>query len=215
MEKQYEKLLSSLFEFEGGKLHYNSKEHDITNAYGIYRYQQPKAELWKYIDSLAVGITTKPSSQWDETIVNKINSKIDKNKERELSYLFYKDFFKGAYLESFHEDLVILICNLYTNTPLGATKAIQEALNDCYKYGIFIADKSEVPPVLGKFGPQTRTAVEKFSQNADWKDIIIFKNCALLYMKTYYAELVIDKTATMIPNLRGWNNRMEELQHKK
>ena len=215
MEKQYEKLLDSLFQFEGGKLHYNSKEKDITNAYGIYRFQQPKAEIWNYIDSLAEGITTKPSNQWDKTIVDKINEKIDKNKERELSYKFYKQFFAGAYLELFHDDLVIMMCNLYTNTPLGATKAIQEALNDCYKYGIFKVEEKDVPPVLGKFGPQTRSAIEKFSKEADWKDIIIFKNCALLYMKTYYGELVIDKTTTMLPNLRGWNNRMEALQHQK
>lgn len=214
MEKQYEKLLDSLYGFEGGRLHYNAKEKDITNAYGIYRHIQPKAALWKYIDSLAVGITTKPSNQWDKTIIDAVNAKIDKSKERELSYQFYKDFFSGAHLELFHEDLIILVINLFTNSPLGCIESIQEALNDCYEYGIFKIAKEEVPEVIGKFGPKTQSAVKKFCSLADDKDIIIFKNCALLYMKTYYAELAVDKTATMLPNLKGWNNRMEALQHQ-
>lgn len=215
MEKQYEKLLDSLSNFEGGKLHYNSKEKDITNGYGIYRFQQPKAEIWTYIDSLAKDITNLPSSQWTKEIVEKVNAKIDKSKERELTYKFYKSFFANAYLELFHEDLVILMVNLYTNSPLGAVKSIQEALNDCYKYGIFNIPKEEVPEVVGKFGPKTRKAIEKFSLNADFKDIIIFKNCALLYMKTFYGELAVDKSSTMLINLKGWNNRMEALQHQK
>lgn len=209
----YKKLLDSIYDVEGGRLHRNPKEKDITNAYGIYRFQQPKAAIWTYIDSIAKTITTKPSSLWDDKTIEAIDAKIDKVKERELSYEFYKEFFVGAYLELFHPDLVIMVANCYVNTPLGTIKAIQEALNDCYKYGIFKVDKKEVPPVLGKFGPQTRTAVTTFSKNADWKDIIIFKNCALLYMKSYYAELVIGNTITMLPNLRGWNNRMENAQH--
>lgn len=214
MEKQYEKLLDSLYGFEGGKLHYNPKEKDITNAYGIYRFSQPKAELWTYIDSLAKGITTKPSNQWDKATVDAVNAKIDKVKERELTYKFYKEYFANAHLELFHEDLVVLIVNLYTNTPLGCIESIQEALNDCYEYGIFKVSKEEVPEVVGKFGPKTQTAVKTFCDNADEKDIIIFKNCALLYMKSYYGELAVDKTSTMLINLKGWNNRMEALQHQ-
>ena len=214
MEKQYEKLLDSLYQFESGRLHYNGKEKDITNGYGIYRFQQPKAALWTYIDSLAKGITTLPSSKWTKDIVDKVNTKIDKSKERELTYQFYKSFFANAHLELFHEDLVILMVNLYTNSPLGATESIQEALNDCYEYGIFKVTKEEVPEVVGQFGPKTQSAIKKFCDNADEKDIIIFKNCALLYMKSYYGELAVDKSSTMLVNLKGWNNRMEALQHQ-
>lgn len=214
MEKQYEKLLDSLYQFESGRLHYNGKEKDITNGYGIYRFQQPKAALWTYIDSLAKGITTLPSSKWTKDIVDKVNAKIDKTKERELTYQFYKSFFANTHLELFHEDLVILMVNLYTNSPTGAIESIQEALNDCYEYGIFKVTKEEVPEVVGQFGPKTQTAIKKFSDNADEKDIIIFKNCALLYMKSYYGELAVDKSSTMLVNLKGWNNRMEALQHQ-
>lgn len=214
MEKQYEKLLDSLYGFEGGKLHYNSKEKDITNGYGIYRFQQPKAEIWTYIDGLAKGITTLPSNQWTKDIIDAVNAKIDKAIERELTYKFYKSFFANAYLELFHEDLVILMVNLYTNSPLGAIKSIQEALNDCYEYGIFKIEKENVPEVVGKFGPKTQNAIKTFSDNADDKDVIIFKNCALLYMKSFYGELAVDKSSTMLINLKGWNNRMEALQHQ-
>lgn len=214
MEKQYEKLLDSLYQFESGRLHYNGKEKDITNGYGIYRFQQPKAALWTYIDSLAKDITTLPSNKWTKDIVDKVNAKIDKTKERELTYQFYKSFFANAHLELFHEDLVILMVNLYTNSPLGATESIQEALNDCYEYGIFKVAKEEVPEVVGQFGPKTQSAIKKFCDNADEKDIIIFKNCALLYMKSYYGELAVDKSSTMLVNLKGWNNRMEALQHQ-
>lgn len=214
MEKQYEKLLDSLYQFESGRLHYNGKEKDITNGYGIYRFQQPKAAIWTYIDSLAKDITTLPSNKWTKDIVDKVNAKIDKSKERELTYQFYKSFFANAHLELFHEDLVILMVNLYTNSPLGATESIQEALNDCYEYGIFKVAKEEVPEVVGQFGPKTQSAIKKFCDNADEKDIIIFKNCALLYMKSYYGELAVDKSSTMLVNLKGWNNRMEALQHQ-
>lgn len=212
-ELSYKKMLDDLYKAEGGKLHRNSKEHDVTNAYGIYRYIHPKAEIWTYVDSIAKTLTTKKSTEWNEDIIKAIDRQIDKTKERELSYKFYKEFFKGAYLELFHPDLVNMIANLYANTPLGTTKAIQEALNDCYKFGVFNVPLEVVPPVMGSFGPQTRNAVKVFSEQADWKDVIIFKNCALLYMKTYYAELAINKKDLHLPNLRGWNNRVETVQH--
>lgn len=214
MEKQYEHLLDNLFKAEGGYLHRNSKESDITNAYGIYRYRQPQAALWTYIDSVAKKVTSLPSKSWDKATIEKIDKLIDKNKERELSYQFYKEFFKTAYLELFPDDLVIMVANLYANTPKGATEAIQEALRDVAQYGLIDMFLKDMPPVIGRFGPSTRRAVTRFTELADRKDIIIFKNCALLYMKTYYADLVISKTDTMLPNLKGWNNRMEDLQHQ-
>ena len=37
--------------------------------------------------------------------------------------------------------------------------------------------------------------------------ILYLKNCMLLYMKTHYAELAINRTEDFIGVLKGWCNR--------
>lgn len=49
MEEQYKILLNHLYKVEGGVLHRNSEEFDITNAYGIYRHFHPKAGKYLHI----------------------------------------------------------------------------------------------------------------------------------------------------------------------
>ena len=88
MEEQYKILLNHLYKVEGGVLHRNSEEFDITNAYGIYRHFHPKAEIFTYIDTIASSVTRAPSNKWTKEQIVAINKLIDKNKELDLSYRF-------------------------------------------------------------------------------------------------------------------------------
>ena len=124
--------------------------------------------------------------------------------------------------------MVLSIVDCFTNTQVGTYKAIQEALNDCHKYGLFkhtpisktiLPNKDDILLVDGKFGNGSKAAMKDFVNRykgsyepSSWKDEIIFKNCMLLYMKSHYAELVLGNSIHT-PNLRGWNHRMENAQH--
>lgn len=226
MEKQYEALLNHLFKAEGGKLHKNSKELDITNAYGIYRYANPKAEIWNYIDGLAMTVTRAPSKAWDAVQIAKVNNLIDKKIERELSYNFYKKYLAPLKLELYPDDLTVTLVDCFANTQTGTYKAIQEGLNDCYKYGLFKFTPKKPQPngnillVDGDIGSGTIMAINAFFNNPEVKDPeirrlqnIIFKNCMLLYMKSYYAEITVGKPDKFLGVLKGLCNRMENAQH--
>lgn len=228
MEEQYKILLNHLYKVEGGVLHRNSEEFDITNAYGIYRHFHPKAEIFTYIDTIASSVTRAPSNKWTKEQIVAINKLIDKNKELELSYRFYREYFKSLNIVQFPPSLVLSIVDCFTNTQVGTYKAIQEALNDCHKYGLFkhtpisktiLPNKDDILLVDGKFGNGSKAAMKDFVNRykgsyepSSWKDELIFKNCMLLYMKTHYAELVLGNS-NHTPNLRGWNHRMENAQH--
>lgn len=227
MEEQYKILLTHLYKVEGGELHRNSKELDITNSYGIYRHYHPNAEVFKYIDTVASTVTKAPSNKWDNAQIAEIEKRINKDIEMELSYKFYKTYFKSLDLEQFPPSLVLSIVDCFTNTQVGTYKAIQEALNDCHKYGLFKhkpvsgtkLTNGNILLVDGVFGGSSKAALKDFVNRyngkvepTSWKDEIIFKNCMLLYMKSNYMELVISNNNNMV-NLRGWGNRMENAQH--
>ena len=226
MEKQFEVLLKHIYTLEGGKLHRNSNELDVTNAYGIYRYQHPKDPLWIYIDEIANTVTRAPSTAWTKKDIDAINSKIDKEKELVLSYNFYKKYLNLLDITRYPEDLVVSVVTCFVNTQTGTFKAVQEALNDCYKYKLFTFTPTKMQPngdlllADGDFGGNSKGALSAFVNNPNVTDKeirrlqnIIFKNCMLLYMKTHYANLTIANTGKFIGVLKGWCNRVEQAQH--
>ena len=226
MEKQYEVLLKYINELEGSKLHRNKNEHDVTNAYGIYRYQHPKDPIWNYIDSIAASVTRAPSHAWDSKMITSIDAKINKATDLELSYNFYKKYLGALDITQYPEDLVVSVVTCFVNTQDGTWKALQEALNDCHKYNLFTFIPPKMQPngnillVDGKFGNTSKGALKAYVDNLKTKDVetqrlynIIFKNCMLLYMKTHYAELAINRTEDFIGVLKGWCNRVENTQH--
>ena len=219
MSKQLDLILDNLKEAEGGKLHRNSKELNITNAYGIYRHFHPKAKIWEYIDKVALNVTRAPSDKWDDNMINKINLLIDPVIERELSKEFYSLYFKRLPTDLINTDTILVIANCFTNTQTGTLEAIQEGLNDCYKYGLFKFTPAKprkdnnVLTVDGDFGTESKRALEAFMSVSDRKDRLIFRSCMLLWMKSNYIKLAVNNQTGMLPNLRGWDNRMESAQH--
>lgn len=218
--KHYKPILDNLLKAEGGTIHYNSREIDITSGYGIYRAVHPNAMVFKYIDSLAIGITNKPSKEWTKKEIDEINKKLDPKVDRFLSYLFYRDIYKGAHLELFDESLVILMSNLFANAPKGAWMSIQEGLRDMQREDIIKLPMSELSIVDGAFGNKTRNALNYLNniktETAYEKVLIykVFKRSILMAMKTYYIELATAYPDKFLINLRGWNNRAEALEHQ-
>ncbi len=209
----YSKLMDNLLDVEGGRLHKNSTEIDVTNRYGIYRGSRAGRNfkpLWDYVDKVASKVTKLPSSKWTNEISSEVNNLLDPDKVRYLSYLFYKDYFAGAHLDLFHNDLVILMANLYTNSPKGAWMSVQEALRDIQRDGILNMPFKKLSIADGVFGDKTRKALLEFLKTADRKDIIIFKKSILLSMKSYYIDLAVGNPDKFLLYLNGWDNRMEE-----
>lgn len=207
----YKIVLKHLRVAEGGTLHYNTGETDITNSYGIYRTANPKAEVFTYIDLIAK--KTVPSSKWTKLDTIAINKLIDPVIEEYLSYLFYKEYFKGAQLELFHKDNVILMVNLYTNTTKGAWMSIQEGLIDMQKFGYLKIPFSELSVVDGSFGNKTKNNLLLLKEmNTDIQRI--FKLAVINGMKTYYIKLAAENPTKFLQYLKGWDNRMEYLQHQ-
>jgi hypothetical protein len=210
--ENYLKLLDNLDDAEGDILHRNDKELDITNGWGIYRKRHPKAMLWEYIDARAKLVTNEPSNEWDDDEIELVISQIDPEVEKYLTYLFYKDYFKGAHLELFHIDNVILMANLYTNSQKGAWMSVQEGVWDMYKYGFINVKKRQISGVDGDYGRKTRNCLNLIKE-LDWKEQIIFKQAVLLAMKSYYTDLTTGNPDKFLGYGQGWDNRMEELQH--
>ena len=215
--EQYKKLLDNLKEAEGGDLHRNSNELDVTNGWGVYRGKglgRNFKPLWDHIESVAVEISSEPSNQWSKNECELIDNLLDKEIEEKLSYLFYKDYFKNAHLDLFHKDLVILMSNLYTNSPEGAWMSVQEGLRDIVNDGILPIPMNDMSIVDGDYGRKTRDALIKFKEIADRKDVIILKKSILLAMKSYYIDLSVGNPDKFLRYLNGWDNRMEDLEHK-
>lgn len=215
--EQYLMLLDNIKQAESGNLHRNPKETDITSGWGIYKGGKAGASftpIWEYIDSLAAVVTDQPSHLWTNDDIEAIDKLIDKDKELELSYEFYKEYFKDARLHLFHKDLVVLMSNLYTNSPKGAWSSIQEGLRDVSKDKILPMPLNELSIVDGSFGAKTERALNKFLEVADWKDVLIFKKSVLMAMKTYYTGLIASNPDKFLEYSKGWDNRMETLEHQ-
>jgi len=212
--KNYEMLLDNIDDAEGGTLHRNRRESNITNGWGIYKALHPNALLWKYVDLVSSEVTDLDTEDWEKDLIDLIDSRLDKDIERYLSYLFYKEYLKGAHLELFDKDLVITMANLYTNSPEGAWMSVQEGIWDMYKYGLLDHDKTDISGVDGGFGGKTKRCLLKLN-NRDFKDDIIFKQAILLAMKSYYTDLTVGNPDKYLRNGNGWDNRMEDLQHSK
>lgn len=212
----YDVFLDHVKESEGGYIHRNKKESDITNSYGIYRGRPAGAamtDLWDYIEDVGSSITTSPTNQWSGATIATVEALLDDKVEKYLSYKFYEKYLKGARLELFPRELVLIMSNLYTNSPKGAWMSVQEALRDISKDGILPIPLSDLSIVDGDFGNKTRDSLLEFMRIADWKDKIIFRKAILLAMKTYYSNLIASNADKFLINIRGWNNRVEELEH--
>lgn len=214
--ENYKIILDNLLHAEGGSLHRNKKELDVTNRYGIYRGSgrgKNFSLLWDYVDEVAKKVTSKPSKDWTQDEIIEINSLLDDNIIREHSYIFYTDYFRGAHLDLFPKELCVLIANLYTNSPKGTWLSIQEALRDLKRDEILDIEWKDLSSVDGFFGKKTRDALILFKEDADRKDKLLFKKSILLAMKSYYIDIAVGRPDKFLGFLNGWDNRMNDIEH--
>lgn len=218
---EYVVFLDSLKKAEGGYIHRNQGESDITTGYGIYKAVHPTAEVFNYIDSLAKTLNIYgDSSSWTKIEIDKINKILNVNTERYLTYLFYNKYLAGAHLNLFTPQMIPVMVNLYTNSTKGAWMSIQEGLRDLHADGILDLHKSDLSTVDGKYGGKTKRALVMFKNiktTTDYeKDLlnIIFRKSVLLAMKTYYTKLVTARPDKFLKFAKGWDNRIEKLEHE-
>lgn len=207
----FQDLLNMLRKQEGGKLHFNAGEKDITNGYGIYRYAHPAASIWKYYDDIAISLDIKiPSYNWSMENILAVQSRINANEELWLSYLFYKDYLAPVCLDQCHPLLVKPIASIYTNGVKLCVRAMQRALIYLYKDRLRDATFPADFAVDGLMGPGTRDWFLKVSSLPE-ADIAEYKNLFLSCCKYEYKKLADSNPDKFGRFLKGWYNRVDSL----
>lgn len=209
-----EEILNHLYKVEGGSLHRNPTETDVTSPRGLYKAKDSKSKIWDYYNSIAasLGITSN-SKSWSAKQIVAINNKADAdiilNYERE----YYITYFKGLPIDItvLNPKLAVLITSLYANSPQGCIISLQEALIYLNKAGIISipADKLSAPD--GVVGNDTKYSMQAII-NLDSKDIMIFSLLIIGRMQEYYINIATDKPDKYLEYLNGWKNRLREIK---
>jgi len=217
----YNTFLDNIKHAEGGHIHYNVGEEDITTGYGIYKVGHESAIVFEYITMLANSLNIDTNSKhWNKEEIDRVNEILDPEVERYLTYLFYGKYLSGAYLYLFRPDMVMVMVNLYTNSPKGAWMSVQEALRDLQEDGILKLNLSELSTVDGQYGSKTNNALNMFNNiktETEYEKTLldlIFRKSVLLAMKSYYTDLVSAKPSKFLKFAKGWDNRIENLEHE-
>lgn len=220
LSSQMQTLLRYLANAEGTKIHKLDGEKDITSMYGIYRYQNPQAEIFKKIDSLALELGIKTAStEWGDMELEYINNHISRSKDLvdEFIYLagsFYENYYQKIRLDLFHEDCVVAIASMYANSRRLSIKALQYAINTMNKNG-FIEYKTLLED--GKLGSNTLKGLEaclyacKTVRNVG----LLFESYMLLGMSAEYSILIKEKPDKYNRFSTGWDNRLKKLQQSR
>lgn len=219
-------LVEKLKKVEGGVIHKNKGETDITTSCGIYRGAHPNAKIFTYIDQLAAAVgINKPSSQWGKIELDTINSHIDSDIEMSYSVEFYKDYIGGVIdINKLPQELIWSFYNIYVNSNKIAAKALQYSSNLMLrKYPKLFnsnSDKKELT-VDGKIGNGSRSIVYgiseivKFLPQGDiygeiWKMYFI-QRCKTEYVLIGTTDVAETGTDKDLKYLRGWINRCDSL----
>ena len=201
-------MLIMLRKLEGGRLHYNKGEKDITNGYGIYRYAHPHAEIWKYIDSIArsLGINI-PSYQWSQDMVAAVNKNIDPEIEAKLSLVFYREYFRPTKMELYPASFVKCLVSIYVNGVKLYNKSLQLTLNKMIRAGRL---PGPLLTVDGAVGNKTLGVVQIITNKPELHEE--FKQVFLDTCKESYTSLANSNPAKYGRFLKGWHNRVEALR---
>lgn len=204
------KLLNYLEEAEGIKIHYLEGEKDITAPYGIYKYSHPNANIFKYIDQIALtkGIT-KDSKYWNESEIATINKAIDKETIKKYAKEFYEEYLKDAHLDLFPDLCKIAMFSMFTNSRKKAWKAVQQSLIDIKKTGSMIFE-SPLSRADGDFGTKTAKALSVVKFYNGYAPLY-FETLMLSNMKSQYIRLAAKNPDKYLKFLKGWDNRMNAL----
>lgn len=207
----FQAILNMLKKQEGGRLHRNPGEKDITNGYGIYKYVHPNADIWTYYNKLAVAVgITEPSYNWSDINLKVVQANVDPAEELWLSYLFYKDYYAPICLEQCDEIITPAIASIYANGSKLCIRSMQGAL--CKLYRDYVKDASFPSDfaIDGSFGPATKAWFLKVS-TLDKRLIQEFKRQFLSHCKYEYQRLAESNPEKFGKFLKGWNNRVDSL----
>ena len=208
--EDFQFVLNYLFKAEGGKIHRNKTEDDITNGYGIYRASHPRARVWNNIDACAQSLDIcGPSSSWSNKDIQVVNKALNKEEDRYLSYLFYVDYYKPALLEQLPKNCIVYGISIYANGPKLYGRSIQIAVNEFIKAGHL---KGDLLLVDGQLGPKSAAAVNAIKA-LDTKKHEIFKSILLDVTKAQYVRLADSNPSKYGMYKRGWLNRVESLKN--
>lgn len=214
---QMKALLTYLAKAEGVLIHKLDGEKDITSMYGIYRFQNPQANIFKKIDSIALELGIKiPSSSWSKKELDLINDHIQNNKDliNTLFLLvveFYEDYYSYIRLDLFHEDCVVAVASMFANSRRLSIKAIQYGINTMNQNGFIELNKNLLED--GKLGEKTLKALEvclyacKTAVNVS----LLFESYMLLGMSAEYS-ILIKEDSRYLHFSTGWDNRLKKLQ---
>lgn len=225
--KNIEVFVKKLRKYEGGKIHKNKNESDITTSCGIYRKQHPNASIFKYIDSLAesIGITS-PSSTWTKEQIEKVNDIIDMDIENKYTEEFYRDYIKSIDLDRLPLNIAWCYYNIYVTGNKLANKSLQRSCNFMLEKYPTIFNNEDVTflkqlDVDGIIGKGSREAIYRISDLiTSYKDAVVFeeiwKQSFISFCKSYYIDIAtgdVKETGTDkdIIYLKGWKNRCDEL----
>ena len=209
-----EEILNHLYKVEGGALHRNPTEADVTSPRGLYKSQDSKSKIWEYYNSVAasLGITTN-SKGWSAKQIVAINSKADANLILNYEREYYISYFKGLPIDItvLNPMLAVLISSLYANSPQGCIISLQEALIYLNKAGIISipADKLSAPD--GVVGNNTKYSMQAIT-NLDAKDLMIFSLLIIGRMQEYYINIAVETPGKYLVYLNGWKNRLREIK---
>lgn len=216
-------FISRLRKQEGGKIHRNRTEFDITTSCGIYRFQHPDAKVFSYIDEIASSLgITNPSTEWRKEELDKINDLIDSSIEDEFTADFYRDYFKSLDLNKLHRCLIWSYASIFITGNRLANKALQKSCNDLLNLypDIFHPDRFGTRlKVDGIIGSGSRDLVYRVTEVVyDNQSYLghIWKFLFISACKDYYVEIAtsdVEKTGTDkdLIYLRGWINRCNSL----
>lgn len=219
--KLFNMFLELIKKFEGGKLHRNSGETDITTGYGIYRAAHPNATVFQVYDLGAskLGITS-PSSEWTKEEISMVNDLIEgKDADPELNDLmiqktkeFYNAYFSKATYEGVPSELSLAYKLIYINSNKIANKALQST----YNLAVKIAGYNKQLKVDGIVGSGSKQAFKEFKEFIDYHSEVINVNTLLAifisYCKSFYIDISTDEvnstgTDKHLKYLNGWDNR--------
>lgn len=221
-------LLNSIKESEGGVLHRNSTENDITTGYGIYRTSNPSASIFSYIDSVAKGIgITTPSSKWSKEEISKVNSAMNPDKELEYTSEFYRGYFKYDDYKDVPDKLRFSFFNVYVTSKTIASKALQSTFNLFIKKFPEIGLKplyGELNPIKvdGVLGSGSKAAINKLGVILEKENNLYIESLVLIffnYVKTFYIDISTDNipkdgTDKQAIYLRGWDARVNKIMEE-
>lgn len=199
------KILLKIKELEGGVLHKNAKEKDITTGYGIYKSVHPDEPIFEYIEKVAkdIGID-KPSPEYTKEDCAKIEKAMDEEEEIRLTDIFYTKYF-GTNMDFLLPKLQLIYKLTFINSVKIANESLQELVNYCIDN---LESCKDVPrlKVDGILGSASRAAIKQVQDIVkDDRDLTEF---FFIIAVGEYIELVDRNRDKYGLYLKGWYNRL-------